>query len=123
MFGTLVEKRAGEYQEPCAGDSGGPLMYKTDGPKGRWVVIGWCYKTCLNQFWEIFGLFLHSSKVGYKSRKSLLYIFSPSKTSIHPIPGTVKGGGFDCRDGTVDAFDGHKEGVWNRVRQTFPHIG
>jgi len=68
MFGTLVEKRAGEYQEPCAGDSGGPLMYKTDGPKGRWVVIG-----------------------------------------------TVKGGGFDCRDGTVDAFDGHKEGVWNRV--------
>ena len=58
MFGTLVEKRAGEYQEPCAGDSGGPLMYKTDGPKGRWVVIGWGYKTCLNQFWEIFGLFL-----------------------------------------------------------------
>ena len=33
-----------------------------------------------------------------------------------PLLGTVKGGGFDCRDGTVDAYEGHKEGVWNRVR-------
>ena len=41
MLGTTVEKRGGEYQEMCGGDSGGPLMYKTHGPKKRWVVIGW----------------------------------------------------------------------------------
>ena len=34
-----------------------------------------------------------------------------------PLQGTVKGGGFDCREGTVDAYEGHKEGVWNRVKK------
>ena len=46
MFGTLTEKRGGEWQEPCAGDSGGPLMHQ-DENSGRWVIIGlvlvyWC---------------------------------------------------------------------------------
>ena len=27
-------------QDPCAGDSGGPLMYQ-DPDSGRWVIIGW----------------------------------------------------------------------------------
>ena len=76
------------------------------------------FKSVLGNLWA----FLHSPKVDYKSRKSPP-IFSLSKISLHPIPGTVKGGGFDCRDGTVDAFDGHKEGVWNRVRESLPHIG
>ena len=43
MLGTTVEKRGGEYQEMCGGDSGGPLMYRT--PERRWVVIGWCHHT------------------------------------------------------------------------------
>ena len=39
MLGTLVEKKDGVYQDPCAGDSGGPLMYK-DKNSGRWILIG-----------------------------------------------------------------------------------
>ena len=39
MLGTLVEKKNGVYQDPCAGDSGGPLMYK-DKNSGRWILIG-----------------------------------------------------------------------------------
>ena len=34
---TETEKINGIYQDPCAGDSGGPLLYKDN---GRWVVIG-----------------------------------------------------------------------------------
>ena len=39
MFGTKVEYKRGEWQDPCAGDSGGPLMYQ-DPDSGRWVIIG-----------------------------------------------------------------------------------
>ena len=39
MFGTKVEFKNGEYQDPCSGDSGGPLMYETPSSK-RWVIIG-----------------------------------------------------------------------------------
>ena len=39
MFGTVMEKKNGTYQDPCAGDSGGPLMYQVPG-SGRWVIIG-----------------------------------------------------------------------------------
>ena len=45
MFGTKVEFKRGEYQDPCAGDGGGPLMDKIDQGTGeekyiRWVLIG-----------------------------------------------------------------------------------
>ena len=39
MFGTDIEKKNGEWQDPCAGDSGGPLMYQIP-DSGRWVIIG-----------------------------------------------------------------------------------
>ena len=39
MLGTLVEKKDGVYQDPCAGDSGGPLMYQ-DQSSGQWILIG-----------------------------------------------------------------------------------
>ena len=39
MFGTLVEKKRGEYQGTCYGDDGGPLMYE-DPDTERWVIIG-----------------------------------------------------------------------------------
>ena len=40
MFGTkLRQDEKGLYQDPCAGDSGGPLMYQIPG-SGRWVIIG-----------------------------------------------------------------------------------
>jgi len=38
-FGTLVEKNSeGLYKDPCAGDSGGPLMWKN--PDGQMEIIG-----------------------------------------------------------------------------------
>ena len=49
MFGTKVEFKRGEYQDPCAGDGGGPLMVRIDKTKAgrpsiakynRWVLIG-----------------------------------------------------------------------------------
>ena len=39
MFGTLTEKKDGDYQDPCSGDSGGPLMYQMKNSR-RWVIIG-----------------------------------------------------------------------------------
>ena len=39
MFGTELEFKRGEWQDPCSGDSGGPLMYQTPG-SDRWVIIG-----------------------------------------------------------------------------------
>ena len=42
MFGTDTEKKNGTWQDPCRGDSGGPLMYQDPG-SGRWVIIGNCW--------------------------------------------------------------------------------
>ena len=39
MFGTLTQKKNGVYQDPCSGDSGGPLMYQNK-ISGRWIIIG-----------------------------------------------------------------------------------
>merc|ERR1712142_1232094 len=42
MFGTKLEKNAdGEYMDPCAGDSGGPLMKMLDSRKA--IIIGTVY--------------------------------------------------------------------------------
>ena len=37
MFGTEVGWEEGTPQDPCSGDSGGPLMLKSS---GRWIIIG-----------------------------------------------------------------------------------
>jgi len=39
IFGTKLSMKEGLYQDPCSGDSGGPLMYY-DEPSGRYVLIG-----------------------------------------------------------------------------------
>ena len=40
FIGTdTVKNDDGEYMSPCAGDSGGPLMFK-DKSSGRWILIG-----------------------------------------------------------------------------------
>merc|ERR1719489_644738 len=51
MMGTLVEGPAasgkGEWQDPCAGDGGGPLMLPAEGTN-QWVVIGTVYGSGYN---------------------------------------------------------------------------
>ena len=39
IFGTETKQINGVYQDPCAGDSGGPLMYE-DKSTHRWILIG-----------------------------------------------------------------------------------
>ena len=39
LLGTELKKINGVYQDPCAGDSGGPLMYE-DTSSHRWTLIG-----------------------------------------------------------------------------------
>ena len=39
MLGTETRQKNGVYQDPCSGDSGGPLMYQ-DRSSGRWMLIG-----------------------------------------------------------------------------------
>ena len=39
MLGTETREIKGVYQDPCVGDSGGPLMYH-DKSSGRWILIG-----------------------------------------------------------------------------------
>ena len=47
MFGTEVEFKDGVPQDPCAGDSGGPLMYQS---LDRWIIIGWLEFKCKKVF-------------------------------------------------------------------------
>jgi len=39
MFGTILSEKEHEYQDPCSGDSGGPLMYQNK-VSARYVLIG-----------------------------------------------------------------------------------
>ena len=47
MLGTELKRKDGVPQDPCSGDSGGPLMYKEEESR-QWVIIGqfdpvyWC---------------------------------------------------------------------------------
>merc|ERR1712147_573813 len=47
LFGTTVEFKRGEYQDPCAGDGGGPLMTydepKIKNGRERWYILGVLY--------------------------------------------------------------------------------
>merc|ERR1711974_451203 len=65
MFGTKAKNKKGPA-DPCAGDSGGPLIWKS--PAHRFVLIG-----------------------------------------------TLRGGGFDCRSGQYQEFEGSVNGLWNKV--------
>merc|ERR1712179_16850 len=48
MFGTELRKdENGVFEDPCAGDSGGPLMYK-DRSSYRWTLIGTLHGAALN---------------------------------------------------------------------------
>ena len=44
MFATAVDFKRGEYQDPCSGDGGGPLMTydepKIKNGRERWYILG-----------------------------------------------------------------------------------
>ena len=47
MFGTELKKdKNGVFEDPCAGDSGGPLMYR-DRSSHRWTLIGQIHRKAL----------------------------------------------------------------------------
>ena len=41
--------------------------------------------------------------------------FKKEKKCAYTIIGTVFGFGYDCRTGSIDDFEGHKGGIWNKV--------
>ena len=73
MFGTLTEKKDGDYQDPCSGDSGGPLMYQMKNSR-RWVIIGQfrLYWNDIEQTFENPGTVFGS---GFDCRTGKVYTF------------------------------------------------
>ena len=91
MFATAVDFKRGEYQDPCAGDGGGPLMKRAG---GRWVLLG--------KFWYTYSVWNQ--------------IFRPWYVKKLKTSGTLQGGGYDCRNGElVKDEKGRTEGIWNWV--------
>ena len=52
MFGTKLEFKNGEWQGPCLGDNGGPLMYQ-DPASDRWVIIGINWISNTKSVWQL----------------------------------------------------------------------
>ena len=101
MLGTLVEKKNGVYQDPCAGDSGGPLMYQ-DQSSRQWILIGQS---------ETVHCIVEKSNF-QKPRED----FETMSLLYHKVyAGTVHGAGLDCRTGDVHSFEGSTDGIWNKV--------
>ena len=74
-------------QDPCSGDSGGPLMWKN--PRtNQFVIIG-----------------RYKSKIYFDIKICYLYQFL----------GTVQGHGYDCRQGKTNTFEGSDNGLWSKV--------
>ena len=38
-------------------------------------------------------------------------------TNKYVLIGTVQGGGYDCRDGTLSNWQGQTDGIWNKVTE------
>jgi hypothetical protein len=90
MFGTdirlTVEKET--LKDPCSGDSGGPLIYKTF--EKRFVLIG-------------------------RFNKSICNMNCHLCFNVHVDVGTIQGSGYDCRTDTFGVFEGSMNGLWNKV--------
>ena len=90
MFGTEVGWVDGTPQDPCSGDSGGPLMLKSS---GRWIIIG---------------------SLEFKCKKFISMEFH-KKFENDKLSGTVKGEGYACGKGENSTWEGTHEGIWNKV--------
>ena len=59
-------------------------------------------------------------KFFHKKKLSLSASFLPSdfckNVANAKSSGTLHGGGFDCRDGTIGSLEWEGEGVWNKVQ-------
>ena len=76
MFGTKVEFKRGEYQDPCSGDGGGPLMTynyedkKQNGRNGRikWYIIG---KLGYRMYFNVTNLKMIPIQMKYQEAKNI----------------------------------------------------
>ena len=85
MFGTEVGWVDGTPQDPCSGDSGGPLMLKSS---GRWIIIGSLEFKCKKIY--IYGISQKGLKItnyqGPSKERDMLAV----KVKIVPGKGPMK---------------------------------